>query len=218
MIDGVTLQPFDPVEAEKIEKLYEMHKGKKFYPYLMDLFKGKPVKAFLLGEREGACYQGGFYTDFLALVGDTDPAKALPGTIRSLSKDSIAQSLSERRAVKNLVHRSTTQAETEKEAAIFFWDYIYDCSKVAGEQRALGKLLAQKGDGIFYEERLESGLRKCRLISSDEALITYQDLDGQEDPPAKVGGAVVETTKNGVPSTREITLQFHINRPLRSAS
>lgn len=199
---------FDPVDIGKIEKLYEMHKSKKIFPYLIDYFKGKPIKAYVLGEREDTRYQSSFIDDFIGLVGDTDPAKAKPGTIRSLSTDALERSLSEKRAVRNLVHRSTSHKETEKEAAIFFWDYVYDRSKVEGEQRELGRFLAGKGDGIFYEERLESGLRKYNLLSSDEELIRYQDLDSQEGAPLKKRAAVVETLKNGSRFVREATLQL----------
>jgi len=201
---------FDSAGTGKIEMLYEIHKGKDFYPFLMDHFRGGPIRAFLLGEREGVDYRDDFYADFVALVGDTNPAKAKPGTIRNLSTDSIERSLAERRVVRNLVHRSTTREETEREAAIFFWDYVYDRSKVEGEQRELGRFLAERGDGIFYEERLESGLRKHNLLSSGEELVNYQDLDGLEEPPSKRGTAVIETVKHGSRSTREITLQLNV--------
>jgi len=202
---------FNAIEAEKIEMLYEMHRGKDFYPYLVEHLRDRPVKAFLLSEREDVDYRDSFYDDFLALVGDTDPAKARPGTIRSLSADSTKRSLSEKRAVRNLVHRSTTPEETGKEAAIFFWDYVQDHTKVEGEPREMGRCLARKGDGIFYEERLESGLKKSCLISSDEELVSYQDLDGQRGAPVEKSTAIVETLKNGVRSTREITLQLKIS-------
>ena len=202
---------FDSVMAEKIEMLYEMHRGKGFYPYLVDHLKDRPAKAFLLGEREDVDYRDSFYADFVALVGDTDPAKARTGTIRSLSPDSTERSLSEKRAVRNLVHRSTTPEETEKEAAIFFWDYVQDHTKVEGEQREMGRYLARKGDGIFYEERLESGLRKCNLLSSGEDLIKYRDLDGKEGDPLKGGSAVLETLKNGSRSVRKAMLQLKVD-------
>jgi len=115
---------FEPVDIEKIERLYDMHKNEDFYPRLINYFRGKPVKAHMLREREDVKYRRGFYADFVGLVGDTDPAKAKAGTIRSLSTDSLERSISEKRAVRNLVHRSTTPEETEKEAAIFFGDGI----------------------------------------------------------------------------------------------
>jgi nucleoside diphosphate kinase len=201
---------FDSVEPEKIEMLYEMHRKKNFYPYLIEYLKDKPAQAFLLGEREDVDYRDSFYADLAALVGATDPARARPGTIRSLSPDSTERSLLEKRAVRNLVHRSTTPEETEKEAAIFFWDYVRDHTKVEGEQGEMGRHLARKGDGIFYEERLESGLRKCNLLSSGEELIKYRDLDGTEGDPLKGGAAVLETLKNGSRLVREATLQLKV--------
>jgi len=204
--DIVASRLFDPIDIEKIEVLYSVHKGKFFYPRLIEYFKGNPVKTFLLRERRDVRYNNGFIDDFLELVGDTDPARAEPGTIRGMSADSLERSLSEKRALRNLVHRSTTHEETEREAAIFFWDYIHDRSKVEGERRELGRFLAERGDGIFYEERLESGLRKHNLLSSDEELVSYQDLDGLEGPPSKRGAAVIETVKDGSRSTREIAL------------
>ena len=112
LVDIVASRLFSPVDIEKIERLYSVHKDKFFYPYLIDYFKGKPVKTYVLGEREGASYQKSFFDDFLKLVGDTDPARAKTGTIRSLSTDSLEKSVSEKRAVRNLVHRSTTPEET----------------------------------------------------------------------------------------------------------
>lgn len=209
LVNIVACRRFDPIGIEKIERLYEIHKNEFFYPYLMDYFKGKSIKTYLLGEREGEKYQNGFYDDFVALAGDTDPAKAGPGTIRGLSKDSLKTSLSEKRALRNLVHRSTTLEETEKEAAIFFWDYILDRSKVAGEQGELGKFLAGEGEGIFYEERLENSLRKRKLLSSEEELKSYQDLGCQEGNSFKVGRAMVKSLKNGSVSEGEITVRFN---------
>ena len=209
LVTVIASRHFDSTETEKIEGLYEMHKGKEFYPYLVDHFRGRPIRVYLLGKRDEVHYQGGFYDDFMALVGDTDPAKAQPGTIRSLSTDSIERSLAEGRAVRNLVHRSTTPEEAEREAAIFFWDYIHDRSKVEGAQRELGRFLAEKGDGIFYEERLESGLRKCNLLSLGEELLCYRDLDRKGGGPLTRGAAIIETLKDGSRSAREITVRLN---------
>jgi len=205
----IASRSFDHVDLEKIERLYSMHKNKKFYPYLIDYIKGKPIKTYVLSEREDVRYQSGFIDDFIELVGDTDPAKAKPGTIRSLSKDALEKSLSEKRAVRNLVHRSTTSEETEKEAAIFFWDYTRDRAKIEGGQGELGKSLAREGKGIFYEERLESGLRKRNLLSSDEELKSYKDFKNQEEGSCKKGRAIVKILKNGLISEKEIQLQIN---------
>ena len=138
---------------------------------------------FLLSERENVTYRHGLYADFLELVGDTDPAKAQPGTIRSMSPDSMDQSLSEKRALRNLVHRSTTADETEREASIFFWDYIYDHGKVVGEPGGLGRFFARKVTGFFSKRRLESGLHKCDILAADEHFVHYEDL---EEPPSRI--------------------------------
>ena len=210
LVNVIASRYFDPVGVEKIEGLYNMHKNKNFYSYLIDYLKGKPIRAYVLGERRDVRYQSSFINDFIELVGDTDPAKAKPGSIRSLSTDSLERSLSEKRAVRNLVHRSTTREETEKEATIFFWDYICDRSKIKGEQRELGKLLAKEGAGIFYEERLESGLRKRNLLSSDEKLKSYQDIEEHEEESFKMGRAIIKTLKNRSISAKEVTLQINV--------
>lgn len=118
----VSSKAFKPADMDKIKQLYSMHKGAFFYERLLNFFRGRNIKVFVLEEREGYKYQKGFIEDFTELVGDTDPAKAKPGTIRSLSTDSIARSIKEERAVNNLVHRSRTSEEAEQEASIFFDD------------------------------------------------------------------------------------------------
>ena len=114
---------FNPADMEKIKKLYEMYKGAFFYERLIKFFKGKSIKVFLLEEKENyPYYKKNFTEDLIDLVGDTDPAKAKPGTIRSMSNDSLDKSIAEKRALNNLVHRSRTQEEAKKEASIFFED------------------------------------------------------------------------------------------------
>ena len=196
---------FDPVDTHRIEGLYAMHREKAFYGYLLDYFRGKPVKAYLLGERNDVVYRDGLYPQFLELVGDTDPAKAKPGTIRSLSTDSMERSMSEGRALNNLVHRSTTTDETEQEAALFFGDYICDQTKVEGEPGTFGQFLAEEGEGIFYEERLESGLKKFDLLSPGEQLVSFKDLNGREAVTTEGDKALLKTVRDGTSTVREIT-------------
>ena len=196
---------FNPVDSSRIENLYAMHRDKPFYDYLVEYFRNKPVKAYLLGKRSDVVYKDGFYPEFLELVGDTDPAKAKPGTIRSLSTDSMERSVSEGRALKNLVHRSTTTDETAREAPLFFGDYICDHTKVEGEPESFGRFLAKEGEGIFYEERLESGLKKFDLLSPEEQLVRFKVLNGQEAGSTESAKALLETIRDGESSAREIT-------------
>ena len=76
LVDIVASRFFNPVDIEKIERLYSVHKDKFFYPYLIDYFRGKPVRTYVLREREDAKYKKSFVDDFLELVGDTDPERA----------------------------------------------------------------------------------------------------------------------------------------------
>lgn len=118
----VAAQVYKPADMDKIQALYAMHKGAFFYERLLNFFRGRDMKVFILEEKNGYPYKKGFIEDFVDLVGDTDPAKAKPGTIRSLSTDSIDRSIAEKRAVNNLVHRSRTAEEAAREASIFFED------------------------------------------------------------------------------------------------
>ena len=116
----VDSKTYKPADMKKIEQLYEMHKGAFFYKRLLTFFRNRPIKVFLLEKKDHHTYKKSFIEDFIDLVGDTDPSAAKPGTIRSLSNDSLAQSIAEERALNNLVHRSRTLEEAEKEGAIFF--------------------------------------------------------------------------------------------------
>lgn len=134
LADVVATRTFNPVDIEKIERLYSAHKDKFFYPYLIDYFRGKPAKTYVLSEKRDTSYRSSFFDDFLELVGDTDPERAKPGTIRSLSEDSLKRSIPEKRAVRNLVHRSATPEEATREAAIFFEDDAWGCERAKDEQ------------------------------------------------------------------------------------
>jgi nucleoside diphosphate kinase len=206
LAETIACRLFDPVDSNRIENLYAMHRDKAFYNYLVEYFRNKPVKAYLLGERSGVTYNDGFYPEFLKLVGDTDPAKAKPGTIRSLSTDSMERSVAEGRALKNLVHRSTTPDETAREAPLFFGDYIYDHTKVEGEQEPFGRFLAKEGEGIFFEERLEGGLKKLDLLLPEERLVRFKVLNSRGTGSARGTKALLETIRDGESRVREIAL------------
>jgi nucleoside diphosphate kinase len=210
LAETIACRLFDPVDTSRIENLYAMHRGKAFYNYLVEYFRNKPVKAYLLGRRSDVIYNDGFYPEFLNLVGDTDPAKAKPGTIRSLSTDAMERSVAEGRALRNLVHRSTTADETAREAPLFFADYIFDHTKVEGAQEPFWRFLAEEGEGIFYEERLESGLKKFDLLLPDEQFIRFKVLNARETNSAEGTKALLETLRDGESRVREITPPFGI--------
>ncbi len=208
----IARRPFDPVDMHRVECLYAVHKDKPFYPRLMNYFRNMPVIAYLLCQRPNTVCQNGFYSGFVDLIGDTDPARTLPGTIRRLSADSLATSLSEKRAVRNLVHRSTTLEETLAEAPLFFWDHVCDASKTQGSPGVLGRFFSQAGEGIFFEERVESGMRRYQLLSAEEEMICYRDYRGGEGDHLEQGRALVQTLVQGTRVIKEVTPP-RINQP-----
>jgi nucleoside-diphosphate kinase len=85
---------------------YAEHKGKPFYRGLVSFITSGPVLALAVrGENAIAGVR--------ALMGATNPADALPGTIRG----DLATELSE-----NIVHGSDSKASARRELALFFPD------------------------------------------------------------------------------------------------
>jgi nucleoside-diphosphate kinase len=88
------------------QRHYAEHKGKPFYGELVSFISSGPVLALAV-RGEGAI--GGVR----ALMGATNPADALPGTMRG----DLATELSE-----NVVHGSDSRASAKRELALFFPD------------------------------------------------------------------------------------------------
>jgi len=89
---------------QKAEDFYAEHKGKPFYEPLIDFMSSGPIIAAIL-EKENAV------EEYRKLIGPTDPAMALEGTIRRLYGMSVRQ---------NAVHGSDSDASAEKESKFFF--------------------------------------------------------------------------------------------------
>jgi len=86
------------------EEFYEIHKGNPFFEGLIDFMTSGPVIALIL-KRENAV------EEFRKLIGNTDPEKAEPGTIRKL------YAVSEKM---NAVHGSDSDENAQREADFFF--------------------------------------------------------------------------------------------------
>jgi nucleoside-diphosphate kinase len=85
---------------------YAEHKGKPFYPELVSFITSGPVLALAVrGENA--------IVGVRALMGATNPADSLPGTIRG----DLATELSE-----NVVHGSDSRASAKRELGLFFPD------------------------------------------------------------------------------------------------
>lgn len=89
---------------ELLEVWYAHHKDKPFFPEIVAQMTSTPVVAFIL-KGDGAIQK------VFDICGPTDPAEALPGTIR--------RDLGESKP-KNVVHRSDSVDAAEKEIGLLF--------------------------------------------------------------------------------------------------
>lgn len=92
------------VNEDLAETHYGEHKGKPFYPPLVEYMISSPSIAMVL-EREDAI------ASLRKLTGATDPAKAAPGTIRG------DYAIVTRR---NIIHASDSPESAEREINLFF--------------------------------------------------------------------------------------------------
>jgi len=95
---------YTALSAEKAGEFYAVHKARPFYGDLVSFMSSGPIVAAIL-EKDNAV------EDFRKLIGATDPAKAEPGTIRSLFAKSIEA---------NAVHGSDSDENAQIEGAFFF--------------------------------------------------------------------------------------------------
>lgn len=103
LITGVLMRRLRPAEAEEF---YAIHRGKDFFPGLVQFITSGPVVAVLI---EGDnCPQR-----LRQFVGATDPGKAKPGTIRADFGTSVQM---------NAVHASNPDENVNREISFFFPD------------------------------------------------------------------------------------------------
>ena len=92
------------IKKEQARKFYGVHNGKPFYKELVNYISSGTIVPILL-EKENAI------ADLRVLIGNTDPAKAEPNTIRR----NFALSITE-----NSVHASDSKKSFEFESRFFF--------------------------------------------------------------------------------------------------
>ncbi len=90
--------------AETAGGFYTVHRGKPFFPSLLEYMSSGPCVAMVL-ERENAV------ADFRTLIGATDPAQAAPGTIRKEFAESKER---------NIIHGSDSPENAKIEINFFF--------------------------------------------------------------------------------------------------
>jgi nucleoside-diphosphate kinase len=103
---GLRIAAMKLVQASKslAEKHYADHKGKPFYEPLLQFLTSGPTVAMVLEGREAV-------TVARSMMGVTDGAKALPGTIRGDFGISVQN---------NLIHGSDSPENAAKEIALWF--------------------------------------------------------------------------------------------------
>ncbi|MGC8764351.1 MAG: nucleoside-diphosphate kinase [Brevinematia bacterium] len=89
------------------EQFYEQHKGQPYYARLINFSISDKVMALVL-EKENAI------KDFRILMGDTDPSKAKPGTIRNLFGKGLPN---------NAIHGSDSKASAKREITYLFGEF-----------------------------------------------------------------------------------------------
>ncbi len=92
---------------EVAERHYEEHRGKPFFGELLEFITRSPSLVALVEGPEGA------HAVVRGLMGETDPKKAAPGTIRG----DLGTELPD-----NLVHGSDSPQSAAREIALFFPD------------------------------------------------------------------------------------------------
>ncbi len=92
------------IKKEQAKKFYGIHNGKPFYKELVNYISSGSIVPILL-EKENAI------ADLRVLIGNTDPAKAAPDTIRK----NFALSITE-----NSVHASDSKKSFDFESKFFF--------------------------------------------------------------------------------------------------
>lgn len=95
---------FMQISRELAESHYAIHKGKPFYPGLVDYITSGPVVAMVWAGKDAIAAAR-------ATMGATNPVQAAPGTIRGDFGMEIGR---------NLVHGSDSPENGEKEVRLFF--------------------------------------------------------------------------------------------------
>lgn len=101
VVHAIRMARLTPRQAESF---YEVHRGRPFYPGLVEFMSSGPCVPMML-ERDGAI------DGLRAFIGATDPAKAAAGTIRKDFGTDVGR---------NAVHASDSSASASIEIPFFF--------------------------------------------------------------------------------------------------
>ncbi|MDC7239263.1 MAG: nucleoside-diphosphate kinase [Spirochaetales bacterium] len=110
----ITAMNFVSADRERAEEHYGEHRGKSFFPPLVDLLLSGPTLAL--------CVEGSLAIEVVRkLNGDTEPRTAAPGTIRGdYCHMGYGRSPELNGVINNVVHASDSTESAERELAIWF--------------------------------------------------------------------------------------------------
>lgn len=123
---------FQEVPVEQSRKHYAEHVNKGFYPTVEKYITSGPVLVFVLGGLNAV-------KKIRTMVGATEPASALPGTIRGdyAHQPYPAPGEPDDKPIRNLIHASATAEEAANEITIWFSDdEIVDYERINDSQLA----------------------------------------------------------------------------------
>ncbi len=103
---GIVLSKMLQLRKEGALQFYEEHKDKEFFNNLCNVMCSGPVWALVLAKPNAV-------EEWRKLIGDTDPAKAEPGTLRNEYGD-------HGNITNNAVHGSATDFDAKREITFFF--------------------------------------------------------------------------------------------------
>ncbi|MCM8530673.1 MAG: nucleoside-diphosphate kinase [Lentisphaeraceae bacterium] len=124
---------FQNVPAEQSKEHYSEHVDKAFYPTVEEYITSGPVLVFVLGGNNAI-------KKIRTMVGATEPASALPGTIRGdfAHQPYPAPGEPDVEPIRNLIHASATPDEASNEISIWFSeDELVDYSRDIDNQLSL---------------------------------------------------------------------------------
>jgi nucleoside-diphosphate kinase len=100
----IAAMKYTKLSQVQAEYFYNVHRDRPFFEGLVEFMTSGPIVVAVL-EKDNAV------DDYRKLIGNTDPAKAEPGTIRKLFAESVQR---------NAVHGSDSDSNARKEADFFF--------------------------------------------------------------------------------------------------
>lgn len=98
---------------EELEEHYFDHREKHFFKSLVEYMSSGPIVAMVL---EGSRV----ITSFRNMMGDTNPALAMPGTIRG----DLGRDWGPDRGIENIVHGSDSELGAEREISLWFPEMV----------------------------------------------------------------------------------------------